>query len=221
MDAEAIAQLQIEEQKTPPRGTPLQSPAPVSTQGSRRTATPAGTPLVEESPRRASSNGVHVYSASPASTPGGPSKMPPSSDVATLQQQVATLQAELTASNGRLQMWEDCMRQLANSVLLSPEMTDMYKTTCVELIHEALSSVESVQHTHAPRKPRAHRTRAHTRARMHARALTRTHACTHACTHARMHARTHARTHVRTYVRTYIHNMYTELSFLIGRSAPN
>jgi len=71
--------------------------------------------------------------------------MPPSSDVATLQQQVATLQAELTASNGRLQMWEDCMRQLANSVLLSPEMTDMYKTTCVELIHEALSSVESVQ----------------------------------------------------------------------------
>jgi len=37
------------------------------------------------------------------------------------------------------------MRQLANSVLLSPEMTDMYKTTCVELIHEALSSVESVQ----------------------------------------------------------------------------
>ena len=74
--------------------------------------------------------------------------MPPSSDVATLQQQVATLQAELSASNGRLQMWEDCMRQLANSVLLSPEMTDMYKTTCVELIHEALSSVESVQRTH-------------------------------------------------------------------------
>ena len=68
-----------------------------------------------------------------------------SSDVATLQRQVASLQAELAASNGRLQMWEDCMRQLANSVLLSPEMTDMYKTTCVELIHEALSSVESVR----------------------------------------------------------------------------
>lgn len=85
-----------------------------------------------------------MYSNSPASTPGGPSKMPLSSDVTTLQQQVATLQAELIASNGWLQMWEDCMRQLANSVLLSPEMTDMYKTTCVELIHEALSSVESV-----------------------------------------------------------------------------
>ena len=99
---EAIAQLQIDEEKTPPRGTPLQSPTPVSTQGSRRTATPAGTPLVEESPRRASSNGVHMYSNSPASTPGGPSKMPLSSDVTTLQQQVATLQAELIASNGRL-----------------------------------------------------------------------------------------------------------------------
>lgn len=99
--------------------------------------------MAEESPRRASLNGVHLDINSPASTPGGPSKM--SSDVATLQRQVATLQAELAASNGRLQMWEDCMRQLANSVLLSPEMTDMYKTTCVELIHEALSSVESVQ----------------------------------------------------------------------------
>ena len=97
--------------------------------------------------------------------------MPPSSDVATLQQQVATLQAELTASNGRLQMWEDCMRQLANSVLLSPEMTDMYKTTCVELIHEALSSVESVQRT---AQPHAHRTRARTCA-PHARTNMRTH----------------------------------------------
>ena len=213
MDAEAIAQLQIDEQKTPPRGTPLQSPAPVSTQGSRRTATPAGTPLVEQSPRRASSNGVHVYSASPASTPGGPSKMPPSSDVATLQQQVATLQAELSASKGRLQMWEDCMRQLANSVLLSPEMTDMYKTTCVELIHEALSSVESVQHTHAPRKPRAHRTRAHTRARMHARALTHTHACTHARMHARTHARARTRAHTRTHRLQVQRVVYADCSF--------
>ena len=203
MDAEAIAQLQIDEQKTPPRGAPLQSPAPVSTQGSRRTATPAGTPLVEASPRRASSNGVHLYSASPASTPGGPSKMPPSSDVATLQQQVATLQAELSASKGRLQMWEDCMRQLANSVLLSPEMTDMYKTTCVELIHEALSSVESVQHTHAPRNhARTAHARTHAHACTHAHSRTRTHARTHACTHARTHAHARALTHARTAFRS-------------------
>ena len=70
------------------------------------------------------------------------------------------------------------MRQLANSVLLSPEMTDMYKTTCVELIHEALSSVESVQR--AAQATRAPRTRARTR------------------THARASARTRPRTHPRT-----------------------
>ena len=163
-----MSQLSIDEQQTPPKGTPLQSPPPVSSQGSRRAASPAGTAVAEESPRRASLNGVHLNSSSPASTPGGPSKM--SSDVATLQRQVASLQAELAASNGRLQMWEDCMRQLANSVLLSPEMTDMYKTTCVELIHEALSSVESVQR--AAQATRAPRTRARTRT--HARASART-----------------------------------------------
>ena len=139
MDTQAVADLQIDEQTTPKRGTPQHwSSTPERSQG--RTATPSGTPRAEGSPLTPALNGAHK----PASTPGGPSKTPLSSDVATLQQQVATLQGELTASNGRLQMWEDCMRQLANSVLLSPEMTDMYKTSCVELIHEALSSVESV-----------------------------------------------------------------------------
>ena len=37
------------------------------------------------------------------------------------------------------------MRQLANSVMLSPEMNDMYKETCKALLQDALSSVEQVQ----------------------------------------------------------------------------
>tara|TARA_B110001452_G_C15174399_1_gene408100 strand:+ start:111 stop:980 length:870 start_codon:yes stop_codon:yes gene_type:complete len=62
-----------------------------------------------------------------------------------LQQQLAAMQAELCASRKMIGMWEDCMRQLAYSVMLSPDMNDIYKQTCTQMLRDALSSVEQVQ----------------------------------------------------------------------------
>ena len=66
-------------------------------------------------------------------------------DVDMLQQQLAAMQAELCASRKMIGMWEDCMRQLAYSVMLSPDMNDIYKQTCTQMLRDALSSVEQVQ----------------------------------------------------------------------------
>lgn len=68
-----------------------------------------------------------------------------SEDVDTLQKQVAGLRAELRASRKMISMWEDCMSQLAYSVMLSPDMNDLYKQTCTRMLRDALSSVEQVQ----------------------------------------------------------------------------
>ena len=78
-------------------------------------------------------------------TSGGGPSVEMSSDVHVLQQQVAALRAELADTHVRVGHWEECMRQLANSVMLSPEMNDMYKETCKALLQDALSSVEQVQ----------------------------------------------------------------------------
>jgi len=65
--------------------------------------------------------------------------------IAALRQQVAELQSRLRASEARSAMWEECMQQLCHCVLLSPDMNDMYKDYCSELLRDALGTVEQIQ----------------------------------------------------------------------------
>jgi len=64
--------------------------------------------------------------------------------VAALRQQVAELQSRLRASEAKVAMWEECMQQLCHCVLLSPDMNDMYKDYCSELLRDALGTVDQI-----------------------------------------------------------------------------
>jgi hypothetical protein len=57
-------------------------------------------------------------------------------DLQKLQKQVFDLQELLRASEAKVAMWEECMQTLMHSMLLSPDMNDMYKTVCVDLLQE-------------------------------------------------------------------------------------
>ena len=61
--------------------------------------------------------------------------------IAALRQQVAELQSRLRASEARSAMWEECMQQLCHCVLLSPDMNDMYKDYCSELLRDVRSAL--------------------------------------------------------------------------------
>lgn len=67
------------------------------------------------------------------------------SQVASLRQEVARLHLLLQASEAKVGMWEECMQQLVHSVMLSPDMNDMYKTECSALLRDALKGVEQIQ----------------------------------------------------------------------------
>jgi len=69
-------------------------------------------------------------------------------DVTALQEQVAALQAELKAKNDKIAAWEQCMTELFHSVMLSPEMNEIYKGECTELVRQALASVEQITDVH-------------------------------------------------------------------------
>lgn len=59
--------------------------------------------------------------------------------VIALQKQVATLQEQLRASESKIAMWEECIQQLVYCLLLSPDMNEVYKTECVDLLREVSS----------------------------------------------------------------------------------
>ena len=53
--------------------------------------------------------------------------------------QVETLTEQLSAAHAKIAMWEQCMQQFLNCVMLSPDMNDMYKDECSALIQQAWS----------------------------------------------------------------------------------
>eukprot|EP00965_Chrysotila_dentata_P254151 6211779-Pleurochrysis_carterae.AAC.2 len=61
---------------------------------------------------------------------------------------VEMLQEQLAAANAKIAMWERCMQQMMNCVMLSPDMNDMYKEECAALIQQALSSLEQIEQVH-------------------------------------------------------------------------
>ena len=48
----------------------------------------------------------------------------------------------------KVSMWEECMRTLVYCVMLSPEMNDIYKQECVDLLQNTLVGVEQVTDVH-------------------------------------------------------------------------
>jgi len=61
---------------------------------------------------------------------------------------VLALRTQLRDSESKVAMWEECMQQLIHCMLLSPDMNDMYKTETVEVLREALQSVEQIEKVH-------------------------------------------------------------------------
>ena len=54
------------------------------------------------------------------------SLLPRRAPVAALRQEVARLQLLLQVSEAKVAMWEECMQTFLHSVMLSPEMNDIY-----------------------------------------------------------------------------------------------
>ena len=67
------------------------------------------------------------------------------SQVTALKQEVARLQLLLHASEAKIAMWEECMTAFLHSVMLSPDMNEMYKAECSTLLRDALKTVEQIQ----------------------------------------------------------------------------
>lgn len=61
---------------------------------------------------------------------------------------IAMLREQLAAAQSKVSMWERCMTQFMNSMLLSPDMNDMYKEMCSDMLKQALQTVEQIQHLH-------------------------------------------------------------------------
>ena len=61
---------------------------------------------------------------------------------------IAMLREQLAAAQGRASMWEQCMSAFTNSILLSPEMNDIYKEMCSSMLTTALQSVDAIQQLH-------------------------------------------------------------------------
>mgnify|MGYP001494469994 CR=1 FL=1 len=59
--------------------------------------------------------------------------------------QMRRAQAQVRAMEAKVSMWEECMRTLVYCVMLSPEMNDIYKQECVDLLQNTLVGVEQVQ----------------------------------------------------------------------------
>lgn len=123
---------------------------------------------MEQSPARAS------FSASSAGSESANARRPKpgeavldvatSSDpraVAALRQQVAELQSRLRASEAKVAMWEECMQNMCHCVLLSPDMNDMYKDYCSDLLREV----------GAPQVPGGHACATHEQRARHARRI--------------------------------------------------
>ena len=62
-----------------------------------------------------------------------------------LEERIALLERNLDAANQKNAMWEQCMRALVGCVLLGPEMNQVYRDFCSELMRDALGSVEQIQ----------------------------------------------------------------------------
>ena len=65
--------------------------------------------------------------------------------VVALRQEVARLQLLLQVSEAKVAMWEECMQTFLHSVMLSPEMNDIYKDECTRILRTTLSGVEQIQ----------------------------------------------------------------------------
>ncbi len=99
-------------------------------------ASEAGQP----SPQRAS-----LSESLDGSTHNGSTHEPPDgghSELEQLQAALAAAQAQVRAMEAKVSMWEECMRTLVYCVMLSPEMNDIYKQECVDLLQNTLVGVE-------------------------------------------------------------------------------
>jgi len=65
--------------------------------------------------------------------------------VTALRQEVARLQLLLQVSEAKVAMWEECMQTFLHSVMLSPEMNDIYKDECTRILRSTLGGVEQIQ----------------------------------------------------------------------------
>ncbi|EOD28160.1 hypothetical protein EMIHUDRAFT_457032 [Emiliania huxleyi CCMP1516] len=65
-------------------------------------------------------------------------------ELAALRQQVAMLESRLREADRTRQMWEACMTTLVGSILLGPEMNEMYKQECSSLLSQALVGLEQI-----------------------------------------------------------------------------
>ena len=70
------------------------------------------------------------------------------SELQQLQAALAAAQAQVRAMEAKVSMWEECMRTLVYCVMLSPDMNDIYKQECVELLQNTLVGVEQVTDVH-------------------------------------------------------------------------
>lgn len=54
--------------------------------------------------------------------------------IATLRREVAELKERLQVTEAKVAMWEECMQQMVHCVILSPDMNDMYKSECAQIL---------------------------------------------------------------------------------------
>lgn len=124
------------------------SASPLSPQPS---ASPAHSAQSSRASSAQTSQIAHLLPASPATTPRSPAKGDVHADdgdvgsAAALRARVAALEARLQLADARNAMWEECMRALVGSVLLGPEMNQMYRDFASELMSDALGSLEQIQ----------------------------------------------------------------------------
>ena len=100
----------------------------------------------QPSPQRAS-----LSESLDGSTHNGSTHEPPDgghSELEQLQAALAAAQAQVRAMEAKVSMWEECMRTLVYCVMLSPEMNDIYKQECVDLLQNTLVGVEQVTDVH-------------------------------------------------------------------------
>ena len=115
------------------------SPAPSSSLGSSLPGTPSvpRTPSMPGDSPSPMLNGLNGVAAG-----GGPEAE--QRMIAALRQQVAELQSRLRLSEAKVAMWEECMQQFMHSMMLSPDMNDMYKEMTTDILRDALGSVEQI-----------------------------------------------------------------------------
>ena len=55
------------------------------------------------------------------------------------------MQLLLQVSEAKVAMWEECMQTFLHSIMLSPEMNDIYKDECTRILRSTLGGVEQIQ----------------------------------------------------------------------------